>query len=78
MSKRWLLGLFACSVLALGTTSSRAEPARYVIDKDHFAIAFSVMHIGFSRVIGMFLEGESDMVLSYTTSPENVSDVTEA
>lgn len=76
MSKRWLLGLFACGVLALGTTPSRAEPARYVIDKDHFAIAFSVMHIGFSRVIGMFLEGEGSFTFDEATKELSDLEVT--
>ena len=62
MSKRWLLGLLTCGALILGSTSSKSEPARYVIDKDHFAIAFSVMHISFSRVIGMFLDGSGSFV----------------
>ena len=39
------------------TTTTRAEPHRYEIDPEHLSIGFLVWHIGYDRVLGMFLEG---------------------
>lgn len=48
------------TLIALLSTSLtvRAEPAQWQIDPDHFSIAFDVMHIGYARTIGMFLDAE--------------------
>jgi polyisoprenoid-binding protein YceI len=36
---------------------ANAEPAEWVIDPEHFSIAFEVEHIGYQQQLGMFLEG---------------------
>ena len=46
---------------------SRAEPARYEIDPQHFSIAFSAMHIGYQRQMGMFLEGGGSFLFDEET-----------
>lgn len=35
-----------------------ADMDRWVIDEEHFAVGFLVDHIGFARVLGMFLRAE--------------------
>lgn len=43
-------------------TGARAEPREFRIDPEHFRIVFSVDHLGFGDVIGMFLSGEGSFV----------------
>ncbi len=38
--------------------AARAEMARWEIDQEHFAVGFLVDHIGFARVLGLFLRAE--------------------
>lgn len=59
-----LLGLLA--VAALGRPAE-AEPRRWRIDPEHFAIAFEAMHIGYSKVLGQFLEAEGHFVFDEAT-----------
>ena len=35
-----------------------AEPARYVIDPEHFSVGFLVEHVGYARTLGMFRKAE--------------------
>ncbi len=51
--------LFA--VLAMGGPA-RAAPEKYRIDPEHLSIGFLTMHIGWARVLGMFLEGGGTFV----------------
>ncbi|MDK8464221.1 YceI family protein [Marinobacter sp. SS13-12] len=44
--------------LALATPAALAEPETYVIDDEHFSMAFEVMHIGYAPVMGMFRDVE--------------------
>jgi hypothetical protein len=37
---------------------ARSEMARGVIDEDHFPVGFLVDHIGYARVLDMFLRAE--------------------
>ncbi len=37
---------------------AHADMDRWVIDEEHFAVGFLVDHIGFARVLGMFLRAE--------------------
>ncbi|MFO7992743.1 MAG: YceI family protein [Marinobacter sp.] len=46
------------ATLALASPAALAEPATYVIDDEHFSMAFEVMHIGYAPVMGMFREVE--------------------
>lgn len=48
----------AAATLALASPAAFAEPATYVIDDEHFSMAFEVMHIGYAPVMGMFREVE--------------------
>ncbi|NKI33973.1 YceI family protein [Wenzhouxiangella sp. XN79A] len=42
--------------------SARAEPIEWAIDPDHFSIGFEVMHIGYARTLGLFLDAEGRFV----------------
>lgn len=41
--------------LLLNTVALRAEPADWVIDAEHFSIAFGVGHVGYQQQLGLFL-----------------------
>ena len=45
----------------------RAEMPRWIIDESHFAVGFLVDHIGFARVLGMFLRAEGDFLFDPQT-----------
>lgn len=68
--KRLLAAAFAC---ALAATPASAEPRKYEIDPEHFSIGFLVGHIGYERLLGMFLEGAGSFV--YDAGAETVSDI---
>ena len=55
----------ALALCAAGTAV--AEPERYEIDPDHFSIGFSIEHVGYADVLGMFLEGEGSFVYDEAT-----------
>ncbi len=42
----------------LTITSLKAEPLDYVIDPEHFSVGFLVDHIGYAKILGMFLKAE--------------------
>lgn len=66
--------LFAPLVaLALAATPAAAEPRDYEIDPEHFSIGFMVGHIGYERLLGMFLEGEGSF--TYDAEAGTVSDI---
>ncbi len=44
--------------MALSSTAAIAEPQTYVIDDEHFSMAFEIMHIGYAPVMGMFRDVE--------------------
>ncbi|WP_119165850.1 YceI family protein [Algihabitans albus] len=60
--------LIAAAVLALGLPASlaQAEPARYVLDPEHVAVAFLVEHIGYAKTLGKFLSVEGSFVFDET------------
>lgn len=58
--------LAGLSALLVGP-AAMAEPARYKLDPDHLNVAFSVSHIGFSRVIGLFLSGSGSFMFDEET-----------
>lgn len=73
----WLKAL-GVSVILLGgllgpPTQARAEPARYVLDKDHLSIAFLVEHIGFAKTLGMFRSAEGSF--TFDEAKLTVSDI---
>lgn len=45
----------ACAI-ALAPTAARADFERFEIDPDHFSIGFMTHHLGYEKVLGMFLE----------------------
>jgi polyisoprenoid-binding protein YceI len=55
---------FALSLLAALSVfaPARAEPAKYVIDPEHFSIAMSIRHIGYFDLVGLFTEGAGSFV----------------
>ena len=48
--------IYLAGALALGSASTRAEPADFVFDPEHTYITFFVSHLGLADVAGMFLE----------------------
>jgi polyisoprenoid-binding protein YceI len=50
--------LFLALLLVLLPGLARSDMARWVIDEEHFAVGFLVDHIGYARVLGMFLRAE--------------------
>lgn len=50
------------AALALGPAAAQAAPRTWVIDPEHFSIAFSVAHAGFADVVGLFREAEGEFV----------------
>jgi polyisoprenoid-binding protein YceI len=52
--RAWML---AASLLFL-TGGAAAQAPRYVLDAEHLSIGFMVDHIGYAKVLGMFLEGK--------------------
>ncbi len=44
--------------MALGAGQVSAEPVPYMVDDEHFSMAFEVQHIGYAPVMGMFREVE--------------------
>jgi polyisoprenoid-binding protein YceI len=50
--------LSLCAALVIATAapfSARADPAKFTIDSDHSSVLFRVDHLGYSKVVGMFL-----------------------
>ncbi|MEX2474882.1 YceI family protein [Marinobacter sp.] len=60
MKTRMLHAAVTTAWLAAITTPALAEPETFIVDDEHFSMAFEVMHIGYAPVIGMFrdIEGE--------------------
>ena len=72
------LKYFGVTVVLMGfflgaPTQSKAEPARYVLDKEHLSIAFLVEHIGFAKTLGMFRTAEG--IFSFDEAGPTVSDI---
>ncbi len=68
--KRPVLGsltMSLCLGLALATTNAWAEAKRYEIDPDHLGIGFLVEHVGYSKVLGMFLAASGSFTFDETT-----------
>ena len=51
-------------ILALGIRIGhpQAAPAEYTIDPDHFSVGFLVEHIGYAKILGMFLEAKGHFI----------------
>lgn len=46
------------AAMTLSSAAATAEPQTYVIDDEHFSMAFEIMHIGYAPVMGMFRDVE--------------------
>ncbi|MCS6878930.1 MAG: YceI family protein [Geminicoccaceae bacterium] len=57
----------AAIAFVVAASAANAEPRRWRIDPEHFAIAFEATHIGFSKVLGQFLKAEGHFVFDETT-----------
>lgn len=68
-AKRFGWGLLAAAVLLTGVLSgpAKAEPRKYEIDPEHFSVGFLVDHIGFNKVLGMFLKAKGSFTFDETT-----------
>lgn len=73
---RKLLATLAILVIpAMGlTNAAQAEPREYELDPDHTAIGFLVDHVGYAKVLGMFLESSGSFTFDEET--QSLSDVT--
>jgi polyisoprenoid-binding protein YceI len=58
---------------AVTVPAAKADLERYEIDPAHFSIGFLVGHLGYERVLGMFLEGEGEFMLD--DQAEQVSEI---
>jgi len=69
-------GLAGLALLAVGTVpdTANAKPEAYKLDPDHTSIGFLVMHIGYQRQLGMFLEKEGTLTFDRETG--QLSDLT--
>lgn len=65
----------ALAVASVGC-AAQAEPARFVIDPNHFGVVFSSDHVGFAPVLGMFLEGGGEFVYDEETKELSEARVT--
>ncbi|NBB91676.1 MAG: hypothetical protein GVY32_00730 [Gammaproteobacteria bacterium] len=65
------------ATLLIGFAStSRAEPASFEIDEEHFSIGFLVEHIGYADTLGQFLEAEGSFVYDEAANALTEGDVT--
>ena len=60
-------------LVALAAQPALAEPRRYSLDADHFAIAFKARHLGLSDVLGQFLKASGSFV--YDEEARTVEDI---
>jgi polyisoprenoid-binding protein YceI len=66
MKTDYLKAALLVSSLSLGSPAL-AEPAKFVIDDEHFSMNFEIMHIGYAPVMGMFQEVEGSFVYDEET-----------
>lgn len=59
--RAWPLAL-ALLCLAAPLRDAKADFARYQIDPVHFSIGFLTMHLGYEKVLGMFLSGKGSFL----------------
>lgn len=62
-----LFGVVLAAGMALGSAPALAEPATYRIDPEHFSIGFLIEHVGYEKLLGMFLEGKGQFVYDEQT-----------
>ncbi|TVT31406.1 YceI family protein [Marinobacter vinifirmus] len=52
------LKAITASALLLLPLAMQAEPAKFVVDEEHFSMSFEIMHVGYAPVMGMFRDVE--------------------
>src|SRR5690554_2219916 len=52
------LKAITASALLLLPLALQAEPAKFVVDEEHFSMSFEIMHVGYAPVMGMFRDVE--------------------
>ena len=67
-----MLAVFAVPAMGLGT-AAQAEPHEYELDPAHTSIGFLVDHVGYDKVLGMFLE--SSGTFTFDEETQELSDV---
>jgi len=66
--------LFAAILLSLPARPASAEPAKFVIDPNHFTVAMKVRHIGYFDMIGLFTDASGSFVFDEKNpSVENIT-----
>lgn len=53
-----VIAVTTAAAMTLSSPAAIAEPQTYVIDDEHFSMAFEIMHIGYAPVMGMFRDVE--------------------
>lgn len=72
--RKFLATIAVLAVPAMGiATAARAEPHEYELDPAHTSIGFLVGHVGYDKVLGMFLESSGSF--TYDTDTQTLSDV---
>lgn len=69
----------AALALLLGATAPgpvRAAPERFVLDRDHMAIAFLISHVGFARTLGQFTDAKGSFVFDQEKPAVSDIDIT--
>ncbi|MDZ7744849.1 MAG: YceI family protein [Candidatus Saccharibacteria bacterium] len=70
------MGTAALAAVLLLPMAVSAAPRTWVIDPEHFSIAFSVEHAGFADVMGLFQEAEGRFVYDPETRELESGEVT--
>ncbi|WP_223427894.1 YceI family protein [Tateyamaria pelophila] len=65
--------ILTAAAFTLAATTLHAAPAQYSLDPEHTLVAFTVDHVGYSRVLGVFAEVSGGFV--YDMETQELSDV---
>lgn len=69
------LKAITASALLLLPLALQAEPAKFVVDEEHFSMSFEIMHVGYAPVMGMFRDVEGEFEYDEETG-DNTGTVT--
>ena len=61
------LKAITASALLLLPLALQAEPAKFVVDEEHFSMSFEIMHVGYAPVMGMFRDVEGQFAYDEET-----------
>ncbi|XKH60918.1 YceI family protein [Halomonas sediminis] len=59
--KRSPATLLAASI-AFSAPSAQAAPETFAIDPEHFSVGFLAEHVGYAKILGMFLKAEGEFI----------------